>query len=270
MPLALGEVVQFVEAHVAHQMAPRSSVQPPPWFHRSAPSRLQLHRIDRVCHLVHCGRPRVLRPTYPRRRDIARGRAPPRVASRRRPRSRPRTRRAARPSPRTAPPLSHGHPRDVGVSTCSTNCWPSTTWTTPTPYGSRPCSSDRRLRPAASPPRGASAALARPGSPNRADRRTVCAVARLIELTAGHEVDPADIAGAVLLDADLAILGADPGEYQHYVNGVRTEYAHVDDEMADRTGPGAAALPRTPRRSTSRPRCTRPGSSGRGPTSPQN
>lgn len=55
-------------------------------------------------------------------------------------------------------------------------------------------------------------------------------VARLIELTAGHEVDAADIAGAVLLDADLAILGADPGEYQHYVTGVRTEYAHVDDE----------------------------------------
>ncbi len=55
-------------------------------------------------------------------------------------------------------------------------------------------------------------------------------VARLIELTAGHEVDAADAAGAVLLDADLAILGADPGEYQHYVNGVRAEYAHVDDE----------------------------------------
>jgi predicted metal-dependent HD superfamily phosphohydrolase len=60
------------------------------------------------------------------------------------------------------------------------------------------------------------------------DRRAL--VARLIELTAGHEVDPADVAGAVLLDADLAILGADPGDYQHYVNGVRTEYAHVDDE----------------------------------------
>ena len=54
-------------------------------------------------------------------------------------------------------------------------------------------------------------------------------VARLIELTAGHEVDRADVAGAVLLDADLAILGADPGEYQHYVTGVRTEYGHVDD-----------------------------------------
>jgi membrane glycosyltransferase len=33
---------------------------------------------------------------------------------------------------------------------------------------------------------------------------------------------------AIVLDADLAILGADPAEYQAYVNGVRAEYAHVD------------------------------------------
>ena len=43
---------------------------------------------------------------------------------------------------------------------------------------------------------------------------------------AGH--DRADDT-AMLLDADLAILGAEPGAYQAYVNGVRAEYAHVDD-----------------------------------------
>jgi predicted metal-dependent HD superfamily phosphohydrolase len=36
---------------------------------------------------------------------------------------------------------------------------------------------------------------------------------------------------AMLLDADLAILGADPAAYQAYVNGVRAEYAHVDDDQ---------------------------------------
>lgn len=35
---------------------------------------------------------------------------------------------------------------------------------------------------------------------------------------------------AVLLDADLAILGADPAAYAAYVNGVRAEYRHVDDD----------------------------------------
>ena len=38
-----------------------------------------------------------------------------------------------------------------------------------------------------------------------------------------------DADAAVLFDADLAILGASPAEYQAYVTGVRAEYAHVDD-----------------------------------------
>ena len=56
-------------------------------------------------------------------------------------------------------------------------------------------------------------------------------VARLILLTAGHvALDPAvDPAGAVLLDADLAVLSAEPAVYDAYVNGVRSEYQHVDD-----------------------------------------
>ena len=66
-------------------------------------------------------------------------------------------------------------------------------------------------------------------------------VAAMIIATAGHLAEPADPAEtgddvgeasetAMLLDADLAILGADPGAYQAYVNGVRAEYAHVDDD----------------------------------------
>ncbi|MFN6122527.1 MAG: metal-dependent phosphohydrolase [Actinomycetes bacterium] len=60
-------------------------------------------------------------------------------------------------------------------------------------------------------------------------------VARLVELTAGHTVDADDLAGAVLLDADLAILGSDANEYAHYATAVRAEYAHVTDD-AWRTG----------------------------------
>ena len=56
-------------------------------------------------------------------------------------------------------------------------------------------------------------------------------VAALIELTACH--DPAgdtDLGADILLDADLAILGAEPADYRAYVTGVRVEYAHVDDD----------------------------------------
>ena len=55
-----------------------------------------------------------------------------------------------------------------------------------------------------------------------------CAVvARLVRATARHEADD-DADRAVLLDADLAVLGAEPAAYQAYVTGVRAEYAHVD------------------------------------------
>ena len=62
-------------------------------------------------------------------------------------------------------------------------------------------------------------------------------VAAMIIATAGHLGDgpgTADVGSddrdtAILLDADLAILGAEPGAYLAYVNGVRAEYGHVDD-----------------------------------------
>ena len=57
------------------------------------------------------------------------------------------------------------------------------------------------------------------------DRRR--AVGAMVRATAGHAA-PADADTAVLLDADLAVLGAEPSAYQAYVNGVRAEYAHVD------------------------------------------
>ena len=64
-------------------------------------------------------------------------------------------------------------------------------------------------------------------------------VAALINATAGHEAAGGDLAvdTAILLDADLAILGAEPHGYQAYVNGVRAEYFFVDDARW-RTGRG--------------------------------
>lgn len=61
-------------------------------------------------------------------------------------------------------------------------------------------------------------------------------VMTMVEATATHEV-PIDIDTAVLLDADLAVLGSEPASYQAYVAGVRSEYAHVgaDDWRTGRT-----------------------------------
>ena len=56
-----------------------------------------------------------------------------------------------------------------------------------------------------------------------AARRQV--VQRLVEATAAHQ--PRDRDEAVLIDADLAILGASPNDYAAYALGVRAEYAHV-------------------------------------------
>jgi predicted metal-dependent HD superfamily phosphohydrolase len=53
-------------------------------------------------------------------------------------------------------------------------------------------------------------------------------VERLVLATAAHSPTADD--EAVLVDADLAILGAEPKDYAAYVQGVRGEYAHVDAE----------------------------------------
>jgi predicted metal-dependent HD superfamily phosphohydrolase len=50
----------------------------------------------------------------------------------------------------------------------------------------------------------------------------------MVEATATHVAPPATaVDTAVLLDADLAVLGSEPASYQAYVDGVRSEYAHV-------------------------------------------
>ncbi|WP_149824619.1 HD domain-containing protein [Streptomyces tailanensis] len=76
----------------------------------------------------------------------------------------------------------------------------------------------------------------------------VAEVARLVRLTVTHDPAEGDRNGAVLCDADLAILAAAPDAYAAYVAAVREEYGFVPDE-AFREGRGAVlrqllALPR--------------------------
>lgn len=54
-------------------------------------------------------------------------------------------------------------------------------------------------------------------------------VRRLVLLTAGHVVGPGDADGALLCDADLAVLAAAPPVYDRYAAAIRREYAHVPD-----------------------------------------
>jgi predicted metal-dependent HD superfamily phosphohydrolase len=54
-------------------------------------------------------------------------------------------------------------------------------------------------------------------------------VADLIRATT-HAAGPADAETAVLLDADLAILGAAEVRYRRYAADIRREYAHVPDD----------------------------------------
>ena len=60
-------------------------------------------------------------------------------------------------------------------------------------------------------------------------RPLVDEVARLVRLTATHEVDEGDGNAAVLCDADLAVLASNDLRYSSYIEGVRREYEHLDD-----------------------------------------
>lgn len=62
-----------------------------------------------------------------------------------------------------------------------------------------------------------------------ADPTIIAEVVRLIRLTASHDPDDGDAAGAVLCDADLAILAALPDRYAGYATAIRQEYVHVPD-----------------------------------------
>ncbi|WP_255509061.1 metal-dependent phosphohydrolase [Micromonospora sp. A202] len=67
---------------------------------------------------------------------------------------------------------------------------------------------------------------------------TAAEVRRLVLLTAGHTVAPGDPDGALLCDADLAVLAAPPADYDRYAAAIRREYAHVP-EPAFRAGRAA-------------------------------
>jgi predicted metal-dependent HD superfamily phosphohydrolase len=54
-------------------------------------------------------------------------------------------------------------------------------------------------------------------------------VQQLILATKGHQIDPDDLDRCIFLDADLAILGADPIRYQAYQQSIRHEYSWVSD-----------------------------------------
>lgn len=71
--------------------------------------------------------------------------------------------------------------------------------------------------------------LAEAGSPETEIRE----VQRLIRLTAGHRPEPGDASGALLCDADLAVLGRSPDAYRRYLADVRREYPHLDDAAFD-------------------------------------
>ncbi|MBM7076670.1 HD domain-containing protein [Micromonospora humida] len=76
---------------------------------------------------------------------------------------------------------------------------------------------------------------------------TVAEVRRLVLLTAGHRTAPGDRDGALLCDADLAVLATPPEVYDGYAAAIRAEYAHVP-EADFRTGrarvlDGLLALP---------------------------
>jgi predicted metal-dependent HD superfamily phosphohydrolase len=59
----------------------------------------------------------------------------------------------------------------------------------------------------------------------------IAEVERLVLLTASHDPAPDDANGAVLCDADLAVLASPPDGYVVYASAVREEYAHLSDEV---------------------------------------
>ncbi|MBW4421877.1 MAG: hypothetical protein KME13_22100 [Myxacorys californica WJT36-NPBG1] len=58
---------------------------------------------------------------------------------------------------------------------------------------------------------------------------TVERVSHLILATKHHVVEPTDSDAQILLDADLAILGAPPVQYKEYASAIRQEYAWVSE-----------------------------------------
>lgn len=76
-----------------------------------------------------------------------------------------------------------------------------------------------------------SAGRARAGLRGLVPDERIAEVERLVLLTAGHAVEPGDANGAVLCDADLAVLASPPEAYAGYASAVRAEYGHVPDDL---------------------------------------
>jgi predicted metal-dependent HD superfamily phosphohydrolase len=76
-----------------------------------------------------------------------------------------------------------------------------------------------------------SAARARAGLRGLVEERRIAEVERLVLLTAGHDPQPGDADGAVLCDADLAVLASPPDAYAAYASAVREEYGHLPDAV---------------------------------------
>lgn len=76
-----------------------------------------------------------------------------------------------------------------------------------------------------------SATWAEEALPAHTDPATVAEVVRLVRLTEHHRPGPDDANGCALSDADLSILAAGRERYDEYVAAVRTEYAHLPDDV---------------------------------------
>lgn len=75
-----------------------------------------------------------------------------------------------------------------------------------------------------------SAERARAGLRGLVPDERVAEVVRLVLLTAGHDAADDDANGAVLCDADLAVLASPPEAYAAYASAIRAEYGHLSDE----------------------------------------
>jgi predicted metal-dependent HD superfamily phosphohydrolase len=75
-----------------------------------------------------------------------------------------------------------------------------------------------------------SAARARVGLRGLVPDARMDEVERLVLLTAGHDPAADDANGAVLCDADLAVLAGPPDAYAAYASAVREEYGHLPDD----------------------------------------
>lgn len=62
-------------------------------------------------------------------------------------------------------------------------------------------------------------------------RERIAEVTRLVGLIASHLPEEGDADGAVLCDADLSILAADPNSYLEYTAALRAEYAYLPDPI---------------------------------------